>query len=261
MRTVRPIRKQDLIIYPLGRVTATPVNVYTPIDLMRETLGQGPCEYVLDLAGIKPRGPGGDRPILAYATCGLWNQHIKPIVTKELKKKPDGSYEPLSPETKARLIQAMEEMWYFVHAVHDRLREYKTWGASLATLCEQEAARSGKVKAVADRIQADVQRLNKDVGAHKFDGPGSEAFWKDRIPVLIAQVKDDNYAEAKTIGDITTLGNNQDERVSRCRQYVKALRQDVLIEDTSDADVRKFVGEVRARCQQMLRNMHPKEGF
>src|SRR6185437_86663 len=36
---------QHVIIYPLGRVAATPLDVFTPIDLMRETLGQGPCEY------------------------------------------------------------------------------------------------------------------------------------------------------------------------------------------------------------------------
>lgn len=259
---VAPLNVYDCaIIYPLGRVATTPVNIYTPIDLMRVTLGQGPCEYVLDLAGIKPRSPGGDRPILSYATCGLWNQHIGPIVEKKLKKKPDGSFEPLDAENKARLIQALEEMWYFVRAVHDRLREYRKWGAGLAACCEQESARSAKVKLVADKIQAHLKRLNDDIGKHKFEGPGSEAYWKDRIPELINMAKEDRYAEVRTIGDIRTLGNNQDERVSRCRQYVKALRQEILLEDTSDADVRRFVAGTRDCCQQMLRNQHPKEGF
>jgi hypothetical protein len=76
---------EHVIIYPLGRVTATPLNVFTPIDLMRETLGQGPCEYILDVAGIKPRPPGGDRVTLAYATCGLWDSHIQPITEQFIK--------------------------------------------------------------------------------------------------------------------------------------------------------------------------------
>ena len=58
---------------------------------MRETLGQGPCEYILDLAGVKPRQAGGDRQTLAYATCGLWNDHIFPIV-RQIKTKPDGTF-------------------------------------------------------------------------------------------------------------------------------------------------------------------------
>ena len=74
-------------------------------------------------------------------------------------------------------------------------------------------------------------------------------------------VKQDKYAEVASIGKIRDLGNDQDERVSRCRQYVKALRQEILLQDTSDPDVRSFAAEIRDRCHPMLRNMHPKEGF
>ncbi|HEY3323542.1 MAG TPA: hypothetical protein VGP72_24020 [Planctomycetota bacterium] len=251
---------ERVLIYPLNRTPATPLNVYTPVDLMRQTLGTGPCEYVLDIAGVKPRAAGGDRPILSYATCGLWNDHIKPIA-KGLKKKADGSFEPLDAPTKAHLIQALEEMWHFVHAVHDRLREYKQWSADAAAFCDRAAAQNAKVKSVVDKVQTHIAKLNVDIGRHKFDGPGSEAYWKDRVPELIAQVKADNYAGVESIGKIRDLGNDQDERVSRCRQYVKAARQEILMQDTSDPDVRKFAAEFRDRCHQMLRNMHPKEGF
>jgi len=251
---------ERVIIYPIGRVRTTPLAVFTPVDLMRETLGTGPCEYVLDLAGVKPRPAGGDRPILSYATCGLWNDHILPI-TRQIKKRPDGAYEPLDEKTKAHLVQAMEEMWYFVHAVHDRLRQYRDWGADMAAFCEGESAGSSAVRPLAEKALLHVRRLNADMGRHRFDGPGSEAYWKQRIPELIAMVKKDQYAEVATIGTIRDLGNDQDERVSRCRQYVKALRQEVLLQEVTDADTRRFTAEVRGRCQQMLRNMHPKEGF
>ena len=227
---------------------------------MRETLGSGPCEYVLDLAGVQPRPAGGDRPILSYATCGLWNDHIFPLIRK-LKKKPDGSFEPLEEKDKAHLVQALEDMWYFVRTVHDRLREYKKWGASLATFCEQQAAAKAPVKQVAGKIMVRIARLNSDLSHHRFEGPGSEAYWKDRIPELIKMVKADQYAEVNSIAKIRDLGNDQDERVSRCRQYVKAARQEILLQDTSDPEVRSFAAEVRDRCHAMLRNMHPKEGF
>ena len=251
---------ERVLIYPLGRVAATPLNVFTPVDLMRETLGQGPCEYILDLAGVKPRPAGGDRPILSYATCGLWNDHIKPIL-RQLKKKADGSFEPLDAKTKAHLIQALEEMWYFVHAVHDRLRKYKKWGADLDAFCRQTQARSPKVKPIADQALAHLDRLNADLGRHKFEGPGSEAYWKDRVPELIQRVKADRYADLDTIGQIRNLGNDQDERVSRCRQYVKAILQEIVFQDTSDPEARTFAAEIRDRCHRMLRNQHPKEGF
>ncbi len=251
---------ERVIIYPIGRVRTTPLAAYTPVDLMREALGTGPCEYVLDLAGVKPQPAGGDRPILSYATCGLWNDHISPI-TRQFKNRPDGGNEPLDAKTKAHLIQALEEMWYFVHAVHDRLREYRTWGADMAAFCQREAAGSGSVRPLAEKALLHVQRLNADMGRHNFDGAGSEVYWKERIPQLIAMVQKDQYSEVATIGKIRDLGNDQDERVSRCRQYVKAVQQEVLLQDIADAEARRFAADVRERCHRMLRNMHPKEGF
>jgi len=256
----KPHVYERVIIYPLGRVAATPLDVFTPVDLMRETLGQGPCVYILDLAGIKPRQAGGDRPTLAYATCGLWDDHIKPIIGN-LKKEPDGTFEPLDEKTKTHLSQALEDMWYFVHAIHDRLREYQKWGGDAAAFCKQESARNPKLTPIADQALAQLGRLNSDLGRHKFDGPGSEAYWKDRIPELIQMVQADNYADVGTIGKIRDLGNEQDERVSRCRQYVKAVLQEIVFQDTSTPGARAFVAELRDRCHRMLRNQCPKEGF
>ncbi len=229
----KPHVYERVIIYPLGRVASTPLNVYTPVDLMRETLGQGPCEYILDLAGVQPRPAGGDRPILSYATCGLWNDHIEPIL-RQLKKKPDGSFQPLDEKTKTHLVQALEDMWYFVHAIHDRLREYKQWGADMEAFCRQEATKGPQIKLIADQARAQLDRLNSDLARHKFEGPGSEAYWKDRVPELIGMVKADNYADLGAIAKIRDLGNQQDERVSRCRQYVKAILQEIVFQDSSD---------------------------
>jgi hypothetical protein len=256
----KPHVYERVIIYPLGRVPATPLDVYTPVDLMRETLGQGPCEYILDLAGVKPRQAGGDRQILAYATCGLWDDHIKPILGT-LKKQPDGTFAPLEEKTKDHLIQALEDMWHFVRAIHDRLREYKKWSADTVAFCAKQSAEDAKVKPVADQALAQLDRLNSDLGRHKFAGPGSEAYWKERIPELIRMVQAGQYAEVGSIGKIRDLGNEQDERVSRCRQYVKAVLQEILFQNTSDPRVHAFVAELRDRCHQMLRNQSPKEGF
>jgi hypothetical protein len=41
------------IIYPVNRVDATPLEQFTVVDVMRATMGVGPCEYVLDVEGQK----------------------------------------------------------------------------------------------------------------------------------------------------------------------------------------------------------------
>src|SRR5208283_3507068 len=37
-----------VLIYPITRLTQTPIAQYTPVDVMRATLGVGPCQHLLD---------------------------------------------------------------------------------------------------------------------------------------------------------------------------------------------------------------------
>ena len=54
------------IVYPIDRVKvapfSTPIESLTVVDLVRMTLGVGPCQYILDLEGQKRNSPG-------VATC------------------------------------------------------------------------------------------------------------------------------------------------------------------------------------------------
>lgn len=248
-----------VIIYPLGRDKDTPLQAFTPVDLMRMTLGQGPCEYVLDVAGIKGRGAGAGRPLLDDSTCGLWDRHIFPIVSEKMRNMKPG--DKLDSATRDHLLHALEDMWFFVKAVHDRIREYKAWGTETAGWLKAESEKSAKIKPGADKALAIINQMNADIGRFKFEGPGTEAYWKTRLQELQDMTKEEKYTfkDIDSVHRIRDLGNSQDELVSRCRQYVKTLRQEMMLMDSSDAEVRQFAAAVRSRCQQILRNSHPKE--
>ena len=47
-----------VVIYPINRVKQTPLDAYTVVDVMRNTLGVGPCEHILDLEGQKAEYKG-----------------------------------------------------------------------------------------------------------------------------------------------------------------------------------------------------------
>jgi len=245
---------ERVLIYPIDRLAGTPVSVYTPVDIMRDTLGQGPCEYVLDLEGVKPRPHGGKREILEAATCPLWDKHVFP-----LSRKAKGGN--LNEEDKKHLIQALEDMRTFVHAVHDRLREYKKWGGETAAFVKAEGGRSAALKPLADKVMKHLDALNGDVGRLKFEGPNTEGFWDKRLGELIAQVEADKYDEVGQAGKIRNLGNYQDQMVARCRRYVKGARQEAALADLADPEVRAFAEKLRAMTHQMLRNRHGKEGL
>ncbi len=250
---------ERVLIYPLDRVRGMPPDLLTPVDLMRGTLGQGPCEYILDLEGVKPRPAGGTRPLIGGATCGIWDSHIFPIVSRNIKNLKEG--EKLDDKTRQHLIVALEDIIGFVHAVHDRLREYKAWGIETAAFIESEAKRDAALKALADRLAPHVAALNRDVGRLQFEGKGTEGGWAEHVKQLIQEVQADNYANVASVAGIRTLGGYQDQMVARCRRCVKGLRQEASLADVSDPAAHKFASEVRDRCQAILRRKHGKEGL
>lgn len=60
---IQPLKKPGrfqgpALLYPINRVTATPLATFTLVDIVRETLGVGPCEYILDVEGQKKKAEG-----------------------------------------------------------------------------------------------------------------------------------------------------------------------------------------------------------
>jgi hypothetical protein len=149
----------------------------------------------------------------------------------------------------------------FVHAVHDRLRGYKKFAQDTLALCEAESKRAPQVKPVADGIRALAMALSNDVRQLPLEGPqAGDNKWDGIIQGILDEVKTNNYANVGKAGGIRDLGDNQDNMVSRCRRYVKGIRQEASLADTSDPEVRKFAAEVRERSHQMLRKKHHMEG-
>ena len=70
---VVPWPEQLLAInYPRDRVRETPLDALTLVDIMRQSLGTGPCEYILDLEGLnctRSTGTAGTGKPTAAATC------------------------------------------------------------------------------------------------------------------------------------------------------------------------------------------------
>lgn len=64
---------ERVLIYLLDRYENTPLSVFTPVDIMRQTLGRGPCEYIVDIEGIAPRNGSGkeNHKLLAPCSCLL----------------------------------------------------------------------------------------------------------------------------------------------------------------------------------------------
>jgi hypothetical protein len=237
--------KGPLVVYPINRVKQTPLDEYTVVDVMRNTLGVGPCQYILDLEGQKAEYKG-------RATCSCRDE-LAAIYSKGKQK-----------EQRAKVEKILDDGLIFVKHIRGRITRYVEFGHELRKyLAEQKKAHpelaefvndmeqlakeiDARVAARQDKIKtpAHVAAMNDDFRKNVLEDYGTEALAKCK-----------KYSTA-----LVVIGDNQDELSGECRYVVRALRQKAGIAMALDPKVTAVATEIRARCQKALRNPANHEG-
>jgi hypothetical protein len=243
---VQPLRHSELkfegpaVVYPIGRWrTATPRDAYTVADVVRGTLGVGPCEYLLDREGQKQVYKG-------RATCA---------VSDALLAIYGGNQQTAR---RADVDRILDDALTFVKHIRGRITRYGEFGHRMrAYLAEQKKARpelddflnamdqltaelDARVAARADEIKTPehVAAMNAKFRKTVLGYEGSDAFNKCQ-----------QYTRA-----LVVIGDNQDELASECRWVVKNLRQQAGVAMARDPRAAPIAREIRARAQEALRN-------
>lgn len=282
-----------VVIYPIDRVQATPLDRQTVVDLMRETLGIGPCEYVLDLDGLKTRPffMDGREKIMysgwmsAVGICPLYDQ-AKGLIGRALKEK-----RKLDEKEMKLAVGSVEGIRVFMNTIWNRNMEYRQWGRDLIRFCEEQAKRTEKVKPVADDLAGIARRIEAEMELKKMrfvvpsaarpgkgeraTGDQALAYWNDRLPAVVKMIESGDLAEYRKAGNTlagsppdgvagahTNLcGDEIDWMVVRLRRMVREIRHKAGTTDTNDAEVARFCAKVREQCHAILRNQHKREGW
>jgi hypothetical protein len=242
----RVLRLQGpVVIYPINRVAKTPLDMYTVVDVMRNTLGVGPCQHILDLEGQKSEYKG-------QATCEV-RDTLTPIYQKKEQK-----------QKRAEIEKILDNGLTFVKHIRGRITRYVEFGKTMREyLASQKAAHLELAEFIAemerltgeidDRVAAraakiktpeHVAKMNQDFREQVLDNDGPDALKLCRA-----------YARA-----LVEIGDNQDELSGECRWVVKALRQRAGILVARDPRVAPIASEIRARTQEALRNPANHEG-
>jgi hypothetical protein len=227
------------VIYPVQRVTGMPPDRYTLVDIVRETLGVGPCEYILDVEGQKKVARGA-------ATCATRSKLTGIYEKKEQKAR------------RAEVERALDDVLAFVRLVRGRIEDYAAFGRAMtAYLDEQRKAQPaladflGKMDALTRRIADAYERRKGSIRPPEDATRLVEEFRK----TLVGYEGDDALAKCKAItGALVGIGGSQDELVGECRVAVKLLRQQAGLAMAVDPKVAPVAREVRRRTQQVLRN-------
>jgi hypothetical protein len=234
-----------LVVYPINRVKETPLESYTVIDVMRNTLGVGPCQYILDLEGQKGEYRG-------RATCSVRDE-LTAVYEKKQQK-----------ERKADVEAFLDQGLIFVKHIRGRITRYVEFGHKMREYFAEQKKAHPELSDYLTEMDKIAQEIDKRVAARadKIQTPAHVAAMNEEFrqnvlnddgPDALAKCK--QYAEA-----LVVIGDNQDELSGECRLVVKALRQKAGLLMALEPRAAPVAAEIRARTQEALRNPANHEG-
>lgn len=233
------------LIYPVNRTEGTPLDVFTVIDIVRNTLGAGPCEYLLDLEGNKSEYKG-------RATCSSRDNLKRIYSAGEQKAK------------HAEVDKILNDALIFVKHIRGRITRYVDFGRKMREYLAAEKKAHPELK---DGI-AELEKI-----AEEIDVRFSAREDKMKTPEHVAKMNEDFRREVldyegpdavdrcmKYALALVVIGDNQDELSGECRWVVKALRQKAGLLMAADPRMAPIAAEIRAKTQETLKNPAGHEG-
>jgi hypothetical protein len=253
------------INYPRDRTKETPPAAFTLVDVMRETLGAGPCEYILDLEGLnttRSTGAAGTGKPKAAATCaergGLINYYVGERAESPRRE------DPMIATNEA--LVSVEKIKDFLDAASARIQEYLAWSDQIVALARETKAREPRTAELAERVIAPASEMralwNKMIEHNKPCAfPTEWGMALDHCKDLIRQGAPDLGARIREFDpQMRGAGEEVDGGMQALRMLVKRVRLEAALAGSEDPQALKFAAAIRERCREILRNKHYKEG-
>ncbi len=227
-----------LVVYPINRLPQTPPDVFTVVDIMRNTLGVGPCEHLLDVEGQKQQLKG-------RATCSVRVELNQMYEAKEQKAR------------KADAEQFLKQGETFVAHIRGRIHGYADYAHQVLALLAAKKKEQPDLAPVFAPLEKLLGDIDASIAAQlpKIKTPEDHAklfaqFRKELLdntsPEATEKVK--QWCEA-----LVDIGGTQDELVGHCRWAVKNVRQKAGLIMVQEPKAAALMAEVRAKAQEVLR--------
>ncbi len=235
------------VVYPINRLKTTTLDEFSIVNVVRATLGVGPCEYILDVEGQGTTRNG-------TATCPTRDE-LQAIYKANLQK-----------QSKARIETALTNVVIFVKHIRGRIEDYAAFGHEmLKYLDEQKKARPQisdfitEMENITKGIDEGIAKRREKIRTPQYVVDLTEEFRKNVMDMEGPEA----FKECKRITEtIVEVGGNQDELVGESRVHVKILRQRAAMAMATNPDAADVAKEIRDRTQKILRNAlsyeHPR---
>jgi len=229
-----------VIVYPLDRSRATDLTMFCPIDIMRNTLGVGPCQYILEKENLGAQlHPTPDQVV-------SW-------VEKQFEKKKEKA---LAGEIKSRFEQMLDH----IDRARARIGEYRDFAGQVRNLTEPIAG-DQKIAEAVKALQETADQMEKTIAGMTDEAKNPQAARQlaDKITALIG--KDNVLRDCRQWGSkLKAIGAAQDKTISQCRMAVKWLRQQCMMMGQTSASsvepkypqIAELVGKIQKMSLKML---------
>jgi hypothetical protein len=233
------------LLYPINRTSTTPLDVFTVVDLVRATLGVGPCEYILDVEGQAHEYKG-------MATCET-RDTINPIYQAGQQK-----------QRRAEIEHALDAVMAFIRHIRGRIEAYVGFGHEMLAYMDAQAKASPQIAGPLNELAAFARAIDEKVDERReaIKTPDYAAALVERFrQTMLDYEGPDAFQKCRQLTEaLVEIGGNQDELVGECRWAVKVLRQRAALAAAQDPRLAQVAAEIRRRSQEVLRNPAGHEG-
>jgi hypothetical protein len=241
---------ESVLVYPSDRKRETPLGVLTPVDIVRDALGVGPCEYVLDREGLQGRSANTGRKNFGRGVCDTTTP-IEYLFIRGLEARES-----------ALIGHLLDDILADNRAINARVLEFRAFGKDLAELCaaiRREGPGGGPLPDEAEKCARAVEALYQDK-LPTIKNPARAAQAAQRIRELAARHDPENLGECKTLTyELRDIAGTQHHMIGDYRVMVKRLRQQVAICGAEDSSAAKMAARVRKLAAQILRRKYGVE--
>ena len=238
---VQPLKSRRLqirgptLVYPINRVTQTPLDSFTVVDVIRNTLGVGPFDFEGQKSEYKGR-----------TTCSV-SDTLTPIYEK---KKQIAKHD--------KIEQTLDEGLTFVKHIRARIGHYVDFGKTIRQYLAEQKKTHGDLSEVIAELDCLAGEIDERVAdcAGNIKTPDDVGRMNDDFRRDVLDKDDPDALERckEYVRALLEIGGNQDVLVGECRWAVKALRQRAGILVALDPRVAPIASEIRFRTREALRN-------
>ncbi|MCC6698229.1 MAG: hypothetical protein IT365_21580 [Candidatus Hydrogenedentes bacterium] len=230
--------KGPAVLYPINRLAATPLEKHTLVDVVRATLGVGPCQYILDLEGQQEQAAG-------WPTCTVQD------VLDEIYEKNQQAAQ------REEVKQALKNVVDFITMIRHRIDAYEKFGKDMQAYLSDAQTKDAAHAAFFGEMLEIVKEIDAHIAASKDKIKSIEVAQKLADDFRAQVLNDDSSGAVEKCKSFTSqwveIGGAQDELVAECRKVVKVLRQRAGMALAQDESLGTAVGHIREQTQNMLR--------